>query len=98
MGGGLGGEAARPGIVETGRVASAKQVKADLNSKTLPTVMFTSSREERDSVMGYDRGASAYVIKLARSHDLVNATREQELFRTGVAHPRAGRIDRRGRL
>jgi hypothetical protein len=73
-------------------------VKADLNSKTLTTVVFTSSPEERDSVIGYHTGVSAYVITPTRSHDLVNAIREQDLFRTGVAYLRAGRIDRRGRL
>jgi hypothetical protein len=98
MEGGLGGEAARPGIVESGWIASARQVKADLNSKTLTRVKLTSSPEERHSVIGYDTGASAYVITPTRSHDLVNAIREPELFLSGLAHPRSGGIDRRGLL
>jgi two-component system, response regulator len=40
-----------------------KQIKADARTKTIPVVMMTSSREERDLVSGYELGANSYLQK-----------------------------------
>jgi two-component system, response regulator len=40
-----------------------KQIKADARTKTIPVVMMTSSREERDLVSGYILGANSYLQK-----------------------------------
>jgi two-component system response regulator len=40
-----------------------KQVKADLRTKTIPVVIMTSSKEERDLVAGYNLGANSYIQK-----------------------------------
>jgi two-component system response regulator len=40
-----------------------KQIKADARTKTIPVVMMTSSREERDLVSGYSLGANSYLQK-----------------------------------
>ena len=74
------------------------QVRADPNLKTIPAMVLTSSREERDLVMGYDPGANAHVMEPTESHNLADVIREPGLLRTAVAHPRAGGIGRRGRL
>src|ERR1700694_5162670 len=40
-----------------------KQIKGDLRTKTIPVVLMTSSREERDMVSGYSRGVNSYLQK-----------------------------------
>jgi len=40
-----------------------RQVKSDPALKTIPIVVLTSSREERDLVRTYDLGVNAYVVK-----------------------------------
>ena len=40
-----------------------RHIKADPHFKTLPVVVFTSSREEPDLLKCYELGANAYVVK-----------------------------------
>jgi CheY-like chemotaxis protein len=40
-----------------------KQVKSDPRTKTIPVVIMTSSKEERDLVASYDLGANSYIQK-----------------------------------
>src|SRR5690606_34528694 len=40
-----------------------KQVKQDEKLKTIPVVILTSSREERDLIDSYKLGVNAYVVK-----------------------------------
>jgi two-component system, response regulator len=40
-----------------------KQVKGDFRTKTIPIVIMTSSKEERDLVSGYNLGANSYIQK-----------------------------------
>jgi two-component system response regulator len=40
-----------------------KRLKADARTKTIPVVILTSSKEERDLVKGYDLGANSYIQK-----------------------------------
>ncbi len=40
-----------------------KQVKSDPRTKTIPVVIMTSSKEERDLVAGYNLGANSYIQK-----------------------------------
>jgi two-component system response regulator len=40
-----------------------KRVKSDPRTRTIPVVLMTSSREERDMVSGYELGANSYVQK-----------------------------------
>ncbi|HTA48656.1 MAG TPA: response regulator [Verrucomicrobiae bacterium] len=39
------------------------RVKGDARTRTIPVVLMTSSREERDMVGGYDLGANSYLQK-----------------------------------
>lgn len=50
-----------------------RQVKGDPALKTIPIVMMTSSREERDLVSSYELGANAYVVKPVTFHEFVEA-------------------------
>jgi CheY-like chemotaxis protein len=40
-----------------------KRLKADTRTKTIPVVILTSSKEERDLVQGYNLGANSYIQK-----------------------------------
>jgi two-component system, response regulator len=40
-----------------------EQVKSDPRTKTIPVVLLTSSREERDMVSGYNLGVNSYLQK-----------------------------------
>jgi CheY-like chemotaxis protein len=40
-----------------------KQIKSDARTKSIPVVLMTSSKEERDLVTGYDLGANSYIQK-----------------------------------
>jgi len=40
-----------------------RQIKGDARTKTIPVVLMTSSREERDMVSGYDLGVNSYIQK-----------------------------------
>ncbi len=57
-----------------------KRVKADPDLKTVPVVMLTSSREERDLTQCYDSGSNAYVVKPVGFGEFVEAVRELGLF------------------
>jgi len=39
------------------------RVKGDARTRTIPVVLMTSSREERDMVSGYDLGVNSYLQK-----------------------------------
>jgi two-component system, response regulator len=40
-----------------------KEIKTEERTKTIPVVMMTSSKEERDRVMSYDLGVNSYLQK-----------------------------------
>jgi two-component system response regulator len=40
-----------------------RQIKSDARTKTIPVVIMTSSKEERDLVSGYNLGANSYIQK-----------------------------------
>jgi two-component system, response regulator len=40
-----------------------KQIKGDPRTKTIPVVLMTSSREERDMLSGYELGVNSYIQK-----------------------------------
>jgi CheY-like chemotaxis protein len=51
------------------------QLKADETTRTIPVVMLTSSREERDVKDCYRLGANAYVVKPVDFNELFEALR-----------------------
>jgi two-component system, response regulator len=40
-----------------------RQVKGDPRTRTIPVILMTSSKEERDRAIGYDLGANSYLQK-----------------------------------
>ncbi|HUZ17984.1 MAG TPA: response regulator [Spirochaetia bacterium] len=57
-----------------------RRIRGDGALRTLPVVILTSSREERDLVEGYRTGANAYVVKPVEFTAFINAVRELGLF------------------
>ncbi len=70
-----------------------RQVKADPDLKTVPVVVLTSSREDRDLVESYDLGVNAYVVKPVDFHEFIDAVKEVGLFWSiiNVPPPKNGR-------
>jgi CheY-like chemotaxis protein len=64
-----------------------RQLKSDEHLKTIPVVMLTSSREEKDIVEGYKLGVNAYVVKPIDFHDFVDDVKEIGLFWAIINEP-----------
>jgi signal transduction histidine kinase len=58
-----------------------QQVKADDDLRTIPVVILTSSREERDLVASYRLGVNAFLVKPVEFHEFVSAIREVGVLR-----------------
>lgn len=71
-----------------------RQVRADAKLKTLPVVVLTSSREERDLVTSYALGVNAYVVKPVDFHEFVNAVKELGIFWAIINQPPPGSVRR----
>lgn len=57
-------------------------IKSDPKLRTIPVVMLTSSRQEKDVVQSYDFGANAYVVKPVSFAEFRNALRQVGSFWT----------------
>jgi CheY-like chemotaxis protein len=64
-----------------------RQVKSDPGLKTIPIVMLTSSREEKDLVESYRLGANAYVVKPVNFTQFTDAVGKIGLFWALVNEP-----------
>ena len=57
-----------------------RQVKSDPNLKTIPVVVLTSSKEERDIVESYNLGVNAYVVKPVIFEKFIDAAKQLSMF------------------
>ena len=57
-----------------------RQIKGDADLKTIPVVMMTSSRQEKDLVRSYELGVNAYVVKPMKFEDFVDAVKQVGAF------------------
>ncbi len=55
-------------------------VKSDPLLKTIPVVVMTSSREEKDLIRSYELGANAYVVKPVEFQGFVDAAKQVGAF------------------
>jgi DNA-binding response OmpR family regulator len=53
-----------------------KAVRSNENTKTIPIVMLTSSKEERDVVDGYKLGVNSFIVKPVDFNSFMEAVRE----------------------
>ena len=57
-----------------------RRIRADERTKTLPVVILTSSKEERDIAQGYRDGCNSYVRKPVNFDEFVDAARQLGLY------------------
>lgn len=57
-----------------------RRIRADDNTRLLPVVILTSSKEERDLIEGYRLGANSYVRKPVNFDEFVDAARQLGLY------------------
>ena len=68
-----------------------REIKADERLKTIPVVMLTSSREERDIVTSYRLGSNGYVVKPMVFSEFVESVRQIGAFWLTVNEPAPAR-------
>jgi CheY-like chemotaxis protein len=69
-----------------------KQIKSDEKLRTIPVVVLTSSKEEKDMVASYKLGVNAYVVKPVDFHEFVNAIKELGVFWAVINEPPPGSV------
>lgn len=57
-----------------------RRIKDDPTTRTIPVVMLTSSREERDIVEGYRLGVNSYIVKPVEFGEFTRAVNELGLY------------------
>jgi two-component system, response regulator len=63
-----------------------RRLKADPEAKTIPVVLMTSSREERDVWRSYELGVNSYVVKPVRFSDFSEAVSQLGFYWVCVNH------------
>ena len=57
-----------------------RRIRADENTRLLPVVLLTSSKEEQDVINGYSLGANSYVRKPVDFNQFIEAVRQLGLY------------------
>lgn len=85
-------QAPRPGLIlldvnmpRKGGLEVLAEIKSDPALRGIPTVMLTSSRDERDIARAYDLHANGYVQKPVDFDDFIVVMGSIEQFWTGIA-------------
>jgi CheY-like chemotaxis protein len=64
-----------------------RRMRSDASLRTIPAVILTSSREEKDLITGYELGVNAYVVKPVDFSEFINAVKNLGLFWAVVNEP-----------
>ncbi|HZY43306.1 MAG TPA: response regulator [Anaerolineae bacterium] len=64
-----------------------RRIKSDAHLRVIPTVMLTSSREERDVVESYHLGVNSYIVKPVDFQQFTEAIRTFGLYWLLLNHP-----------
>jgi CheY-like chemotaxis protein len=64
-----------------------RRVKQNQELKTIPVVMLTSSRENKDLIRSYESGVNAYVVKPVDYKEFVQSIRQIGIFWTAINEP-----------
>jgi two-component system, response regulator len=67
-----------------------RRIRADPRTRLAPVVILTSSKEERDIVESYEKGANSYVRKPVDFNQFVEATRQLGLYWLVINEPPPG--------
>lgn len=68
-----------------------RQMKNDPQLRSIPVVVMTSSREDRDFHDSYKLGANAYVVKPVNFHEFIDAVKSVGGFWAMLSMPEPGR-------
>ena len=71
-----------------------RRMRADPALRSIPVVILTSSREERDVVESYSLGVNAYVVKPVKFNDFISAVANLGLFWAVLNEPPPGSVRR----
>jgi CheY-like chemotaxis protein len=71
-----------------------RTIKNDNKLKTIPLVILTSSREEKDLVESYKLGVNAYVVKPVNFQQFIAAVKELGAFWAVINEPPPGSVRR----
>jgi len=71
-----------------------RRIKGNPELKTIPVVIMTSSREERDVDEGYELGVNAYVVKPVDFPSFAKAVKDLGVFWALINHPPLGSVSR----
>lgn len=74
-----------------------RQMKGDPALKTIPVVIMTSSREDRDLQQAYGLGVNAYVVKPVKFQAFVDAVKQVGAFWAVLNEPPPGSVPRSDR-
>ena len=69
-----------------------EQIKGDPALQSIPVVILTSSREEKDLLRGYKLGVNAYVVKPVSFKEFIEAIQELGVFWALINEPPPGRL------
>ncbi len=69
-----------------------EKIKAEPTLQTMPVVMLTTSREEKDLIRSYALGVNAYVVKPVGFKDFITAIQELGIFWAVVNEPPPGSL------
>jgi two-component system, response regulator len=61
-------------------LAVLKRLKGDIRTRSIPVVMLTSSREQRDIVESYNFGVNSYIVKPVNFERFSDAVRKLGLY------------------
>ena len=64
-----------------------RQVKGNEDTKLIPIVIMTSSKEEQDIIISYKLGVNSFVVKPVEFHDFAKAVSELGLYWVLVNQP-----------
>jgi len=71
-----------------------RRMKADEKMRTVPVVMLTSSREEKDLIQSYSLGVNAYVVKPVAFDQFMHSIKNLGLFWAILNEPPPGSVRR----
>ena len=74
-------------LPKIGGIEVLREIKSTKETKFIPVVVLTSSREESDIIKSYSYGVNAYVVKPVEFEDFVNAVGHLGMFWALINEP-----------
>jgi CheY-like chemotaxis protein len=74
-------------LPKIGGIEVLREIKSTKETKFIPVVVLTSSREETDIIKSYSYGVNAYVVKPVEFEDFVNAVGHLGMFWALINEP-----------